>query len=64
MKCNWCKGRGIIYLRRDGSRTCPNCKGSGVGKDGGPRGGEPESLGWWGINTRGGRNEVICGCRN
>jgi hypothetical protein len=35
VKCNWCKGRGWIQVCRKGVLDCPNCKGTGVGRDGG-----------------------------
>jgi DnaJ-class molecular chaperone len=35
--CNWCKGSGKIKLTSYGVKTCPNCKGSGIGDDGGEK---------------------------
>jgi hypothetical protein len=35
MMCIWCRGAGKIKLIGYGYKPCPNCHGSGEGKDGG-----------------------------
>lgn len=36
-KCLWCKGKGRITMKAYGFKVCMNCKGTGVGRDGGSR---------------------------
>uniref|UniRef100_A0A6M3XZ32 Uncharacterized protein n=1 Tax=viral metagenome TaxID=1070528 RepID=A0A6M3XZ32_9ZZZZ len=35
MKCKWCMGKGWVQVTKKGIVDCPNCKGTGEGKDGG-----------------------------
>ena len=35
MKCPWCKGKKYVQLYFRGTISCPNCKGTGEGPDGG-----------------------------
>ena len=35
MKCKWCMGKGWVQVTKKGIVDCPNCKGTGVGPDGG-----------------------------
>jgi hypothetical protein len=64
--CIWCKGNKTIMLKSYGIICCPNCKGTGQGKDGGGKGAIISRSRPYMIGNQYGRrnNEALLGSKN